>query len=161
MKKYIVALLVIAGLVGFDQWTKALAVSNLMGQDPFVLLPGVFEFHYSENRGAAFGILQNQRLFFLILTVIILAFIVFAFIKIPSTKKFRPLQYLCVLIAAGAIGNMIDRFFMGYVVDFLYFSLIDFPIFNVADCYITCSAILLIILIAFYYKDEDLKEIWK
>ena len=161
MKKYMLALLVVCGLVGLDQWTKALAVSNLMGQDAYVIWPGVFELLYSENRGAAFGIMQNQRLFFLILTAIILAFVIYVFVKIPSDKKFRPLQYLCVLITAGAIGNLIDRVFLGYVVDFLYFSLIDFPIFNVADCYITCSAIFLIILIAFYYKDEDLKEIWK
>ena len=78
MKKYILALLTVAGLVGLDQWTKALAVNHLMGQEPYVLIPGVFEFHYSENRGAAFGILQDQRITFLILTTVILVFIVYA-----------------------------------------------------------------------------------
>jgi signal peptidase II len=65
------------------------------------------------------------------------------------------MRFLMVFIAAGAVGNMIDRVFLGYVRDFLYFSLIDFPIFNVADIYVTCATILLILLLLFYYKEED------
>ena len=100
-------------LVGLDQWTKGLVVAHLKGHKPFVVWDGVFEFYYSENRGAAFG-------------------------------------------SAGAVGNMIDRISQGYVVDFLYFKLINFPIFNVADCYVTIAAACLVILIMFYYKDEDM-----
>ena len=65
-----------------------------------------------------------------------------------------------MFVTAGAIGNLIDRIRLNYVVDFLYFELIDFPVFNVADCYITVSMFLLVILVLFYYKDEDFSLIW-
>ena len=67
-----------------------------------------------------------------------------------------PLRAVALFIASGAVGNMIDRVALGYVVDFFYFELIDFPIFNVADIYVTCATIILAILILFYYKDEEL-----
>ena len=73
-----------------------------------------------------------------------------------SIPKAAPLAVCLMLIASGAVGNMIDRITLSYVVDFLYFSLINFPIFNVADCYVTCSAVGLVLLIMFYYKDEDM-----
>ena len=122
-------------LVGLDQWTKGLASAYLKGNSPLVLIRGVFELYYSENRGAAFGMLQEKQLFFFLI---------------------RPLAVCLMLIASGAVGNMIDRITQSYVVDFLYFSLINFPIFNVADCYVTCSAVGLVLLIMFYYKDEDM-----
>ena len=79
----------------------------------------------------------------------------------PREKKYLYLDYIIVLVVAGAIGNHIDRVINNYVVDFIYFSLINFPVFNIADCYVTVSMILLLILILFYYKDEDLEEIKK
>ena len=77
-------------------------------------------------------------------------------------KKYIPLKILCGMITAGGIGNLIDRVRLNYVVDFIYFSLIDFPVFNVADIYVTTSMILLLILVFFYYKDEDFQFLkWK
>ena len=76
--------------------------------------------------------------------------------KMPSDGKYRPLAVCLMMISAGAVGNMIDRVSQGYVVDFLYFKLINFPIFNVADCYVTIGAACLVFLIMFYYKDEDM-----
>ena len=75
--------------------------------------------------------------------------------KLPDEKKFVPLRICITLITAGAAGNLIDRVVQGYVVDFLYFILIDFPIFNVADCYVVIACILFIVLILFYYKDDN------
>ena len=72
------------------------------------------------------------------------------------TKKNMPLLALCVTITAGALGNFIDRLYLEYVIDFLYFKLINFPIFNVADCYITVSCFVFLFLMFFYYKEEDL-----
>lgn len=161
MKKYILAILSVLGLVALDQWTKYLAVVKLAGKTAYVLIDGVFELTYTENRGAAFGLFQNQRWIFLILTSIVLLAMIYCFIKIPSKRRFFPLQLLCVFIIAGALGNMIDRILNGYVVDFLYFSLIDFPVFNVADCYVTWSAVLAIILLCFYYQEDELKGILK
>ena len=78
-------------------------------------------------------------------------------IKIPFEKKYTKLQTALVFIAAGAIGNFIDRVSYNYVVDFLYFKLIDFPIFNVADIYVTVFAIYLAVLLLFVYKESDLE----
>lgn len=142
-------------LVLLDQATKLAAVSALKDGGPYVLIPGVFQLQYLENRGAAFGLLQNARICFLAVTLIALAAVIYVLVRLPLKRKYIVLRFLMVLIAAGAVGNMIDRVFLGYVRDFLYFSLIDFPIFNVADIYVTCATILLILLLLFYYKEED------
>ena len=155
--KYNLIGLAMAGLlIALDQWTKALAVKYLMNQQPFVIWDGVFELHYLENRGAAFGILQGQKVIFLICTVLVLAVLAFYYNRMPLEKKYQPLRAVGVLLGAGAVGNLIDRMVQSYVVDFLYFKLINFPIFNVADCYVTIGAACLVFLILFYYKDEDM-----
>ena len=87
--------------------------------------------------------------------------IVFLYLRIPKTKKYFWFRAIAILFCAGALGNFIDRVRQGYVVDFFYFSLINFPIFNVADIYIVVGTILLILLIFFYYKEEDLNVIFK
>lgn len=155
-KKYIFAVVWFFVLVVIDQVTKWMAVVHLKDNDAFVLIPGVFELHYLENRGAAFGIFQGKQVLFLIGGVIVCAVVMFLYAKIPSTKRFFALRLCSVLICAGAIGNMIDRIRLDYVVDFLYFSLIDFPIFNVADCYVVVACFLFAFLILFVYKEEEL-----
>lgn len=143
-------------LILLDQWTKSLAVAHLMNQEPFVIIPGVFQLRYLENRGAAFGMMQGQQTFFIIMALIALIAIAYIYFKLPWTKHFHPLRAAVLFIGAGAVGNLIDRMKFAYVVDFLYFELIDFPIFNVADIYVTCATILLALLIIFYYKEEEL-----
>ncbi len=106
---------------------------------------------------AAFGILQGQRGVFLLCTAVVLFFIGFYYNRLPEQKRFTPFRLTGVLLVAGAVGNLIDRLTSSYVVDFLYFKLIDFPIFNVADCYVTVGAVLLAALIIFVYKEEDLE----
>ena len=156
MKKYsIIAILsVIVGIL-LDQYTKLLAVAHLK-EAPITIIKGVFQLHYLENRGAAFGMLQNQQMFFLITGVIMIAVVSVLYLRLPLTKRMLPLRICFILIVSGAIGNMIDRVMLGYVVDFFYFELIDFPIFNVADIYVTCATAVLAILILFYYKEEEL-----
>lgn len=146
-------------LVVLDQITKKLAVLHLKNQEPFILIKNVFQLCYLENRGAAFGILQGKRPVFIVITLIILFVIVYCYLKAPYTKKFMCLRVVLILIAAGAVGNFIDRTLNGYVVDFFYFELINFPIFNVADIYVTCAAIFLVILVLFGYKEQDLNEL--
>lgn len=151
-----------AVLTGFDQWTKFLAVKHLKDQTDIALIPNVLYLHYLENRGAAFGIFQNQKVFLVLLTSLILAGVCYVLWKLPAEKHFLPLKILCFLITAGGIGNLTDRLRLNYVVDFIYFSPIDFPVFNVADIYVTVSMILLFILVLFYYKDEDFQFLkWK
>ena len=142
-------------LVILDQITKNLAVLHLKDKPAIVLWDGVFELHYLENSGAAFGMLQNQKILFVSIAAVILVIIGYLLIKLPRSKHFAILEILLVLIAAGAVGNMIDRVQYNYVVDFFYFKLIDFPIFNVADIYVSVSCVVLAILILFFYKDSD------
>ena len=149
------AIVLFAVLVGLDLMTKLWA-QNTLPEKPISLIQGVFELRYLENRGAAFGLLQNQRTFFIILTIIFLAAMVYVYMRIPSDKKFLPLRLLVIIVSAGAFGNFYDRLKLTYVRDFLYFSLIDFPIFNVADIYVTCSAVAFFIMIVFVYKEDDL-----
>ena len=120
---------------------------------------GVFELNFLVNRGAAFGILQNHQIFFAVITCIVLCVLVYVYVRIPCVHKYAPFHILLVLLAAGAAGNFLDRVRLGYVIDFFYFKLIDFPIFNVADCYVVVSVILLAVLILFVYKDKDLDEL--
>lgn len=156
---YLAAVFFVCLFVLVDQQTKFLAVSHLKGKKPVILIDRVFQFCYLENKGAAFGLFQNQRIIFLVNTVIVLAVIILFYGRLPQNKKFFPLRVCVVFIAAGAIGNMIDRCRLGYVVDFLYFNLIDFPIFNVADIYVTCSVFSLAGLILWYYKEDDFEQI--
>ncbi len=142
-------------LVILDQITKNLAVIYLKDKPAYVLWDGVFELHYLENSGAAFGMLQNQKILFVTIAVVILVIIGYLLIKLPRNKHYAMLEILLVLIASGAVGNMIDRVQFNYVVDFFYFKLIDFPIFNVADIYVSVSCVLLAILVIFFYKDDD------
>ena len=143
-------------LIVFDQWTKYLAVAHLMNKEPFIIIDGVFQLRYLENRGAAFGMMQGQQTFFLITGIIAVIVLAYVYFKLPWEKRFLPLRAVAMFIAGGAVGNMIDRVALGYVVDFFYFELIDFPIFNVADIYVTCATIVLALLILFYYKEEEL-----
>ncbi|MCR5033409.1 MAG: signal peptidase II [Lachnospiraceae bacterium] len=145
----------LVALLVLDQVTKYLSVLHLKNQDAIVLIPGWLELHYLENQGAAFGMLQNQKIFFVIIASLILALIVYVLYKIPYSKRYTMLHVLLTLIAAGAIGNMIDRIRQDYVVDFIYFVIINFPIFNVADIYVSVATTLLVIVILFHYKEED------
>ena len=161
-KTALLFLVLSAVLIALDQWTKLLAVSHLEGKPAWSLISGVFEFSYTVNHGAAFGILQNRQLLFYITTPVILAAVFYLYLQIPASKRYLPMKWVGLLLFSGAAGNLIDRAARGYVVDFLYFKLIDFPVFNVADCYVTVAAFLLILLIMWYYQDEDLAVFtWK
>ena len=157
---YAVGLIAVILGVALDQYTKYLAISHLQG-NPITLIDGVFELRYLENRGAAFGLFQNQQVFFLIIGSITLFFVIYLYIRMPQTKHFLLLRICMISITAGAIGNMIDRARFQYVVDFLYFELIDFPIFNVADIFATVATFGLMILLLFYYKEDDIDELFQ
>lgn len=144
-----------AVLILLDQFTKYLVLENLKDNPPFVILKNIFQLEYLENRGAAFGLFQNQRIFFYLSVIIINIAVIWFYGRVPMTRRYLPLRLCAVGIIAGAWGNCIDRIRLNYVVDFLYFKLIDFPIFNVADIYVTVSTFTMALLICFYYKEED------
>ena len=157
---YIIAAVTVIITLIFDQWTKYLAVTNLKDQEPFTIIEGIFKLQYLENRGAAFGLLQDQRLYFYFSMLLITVLVIIFYLRVPMTKKYLPLRVCAVFILSGGIGNFIDRVRLNYVVDFFYFELIDFPIFNVADIYVTVTMFVLLFLIFFYYKEEDLDRIF-
>ncbi len=151
--RFLKAFLPVALLTAIDQITKFMASARL-SDGPLVLWEGVFEFRYYVNTGAAFSLLEGKFVFFYVGTALVCAFIIYALCRMPAERKYRPLAVTLLFLMAGALGNLIDRVFLKGVRDFLYFSLIDFPIFNVADIFVTCSAAVLAFLIIFRYKDE-------
>lgn len=155
IKQIIAFIIGVCILAGLDQWTKYIAETKLKGNAPFVIIDGVLEFSYLRNTGAAWGILSGGRIILISLTVIIMIVIGYLVYRTPVEKKYLPFRVILMMVLAGAIGNFIDRAINGYVDDFIYFKLIDFPIFNLADIYVTVSMGLLIILVFFVYKDND------
>lgn len=143
-------------LVAADLFTKLLAVNALSDGRHIVLIKGVLEFYYIQNRGAAFGIFQDGTLILGMISAVSLIVLIFLYVRIPEDRKYLPLRIVLIFMSAGAAGNLADRALLHYVRDFIYFSLIDFPVFNVADIYVTCAVFILAYLILFYYKEEDL-----
>lgn len=140
-----------------DQYTKHLAVEQLKDRPAYVLIDGVLELQYLENRGSAFGMLQNQKFFILFVGVVFMLVILFFLLKLPEKKKYNIVHILLSVIVAGGLGNMADRIRLDYVVDFISFVLIHYPIFNVADCYIVVATVLLFFLFLFVFKEQDLE----
>ena len=155
-------------LIVGDQITKLLAELYLKGNEAFAIIPDVFELHYLQNTSAAFGVdpvsilqklfhfqyfvdhpeafLMWKMGFFTVFTIIVIILMFLLFLRIPEKKRFRWIDFMLVLLMSGAIGNLIDRVAHQYVTDFFYFKLINFPIFNVADIYVTVGVFLLIVL---------------
>lgn len=155
--RIIIDLIIFIFCIFADQITKYLAVIHLKDQRPYVLIDGVFELNYLENTGAAFGMLKNQKALFVLISIIVLIVITVILLKTPNKSKYSIFRISLVLIASGAVGNsLIDRVRFDYVIDFLYFKLINFPIFNVADIFVTVGTAILAIIILFVYKEEDL-----
>ena len=161
MKKWLLPAAGIALLVALDQVVKRWVLVVLVPHGPIPVISVILELLYVENRGAAFGILQNRQWFFMIITAVVLLGLLWIYPRIPDDRHYLPLRLCLIFIASGAIGNMIDRITRGYVVDFIYFKLIDFPVFNLADIYVTCSAFALVYLLIFYYKDQELECIFR
>ena len=144
----------VAVLTQLDQITKIIAVNKLSGQKDFPLIKGVLEFTYIQNTGAAWGMLSGQRIFFLLLTVIIVMLITYIVIRMPFNKKYMPLYITCVLVVSGALGNFIDRLTLAYVRDFIYFKIIIhlyLPFLFIIVC-IECTFIIIYYFIIFSYK---------
>ena len=153
---YILQALVCIVLVVIDQLTKIFA-RDYIKEHPITVIDGVFSLQYLENRGSIWGILQGKVDVLLIVSLLIFALLVYVYVKMPKTTFYLPLFWILTVMGAGAIGNTIDRMFFGFVTDFFYFELINFPIFNVADCYLTVCAFLVVILVFTKYKDDEFK----
>jgi len=148
------AILLVILLTIIDQVTKLAAINYLRPIGNISLIPGVFHLTYATNAGAAFGMLQGARWFFVVLTVGVLGAMVYYYVKLPHTREYAWVRLCLILICGGAIGNFIDRLLKGYVVDFLHVTFIRFPIFNFADIFLVVGTFLLAILMLFVIKDD-------
>ena len=147
---YIVFLIASVFMVLLDFITKYIVIASMDLNQTIPLINNIFHLTYVRNTGAAFSMLSGQRLFLILLPLLIIAAIlIFVAVKKPKNKL---LLLSLSMIAAGGIGNLIDRIRFGYVIDFFDFRLINFPVFNVADIFVTVGATLFIILL--FSKEE-------
>lgn len=142
-------------IVAADQFTKYLTVANIALSEEVPFLPGLLQLTYVQNTGAAFSSFEGQQWLFALIFVAFTGLILFEYYKKPM--GFLPFERWCIAaIYGGGLGNMIDRVRMGYVVDMIETTFMEFPVFNVADCFITCGCILLMGHLALFNK-----EFWK
>jgi signal peptidase II len=152
------SIILIAGIVIFDQLTKVAAI-NVLPQLPdqtFVFIPGFASFHYVKNTGAAFSIFSNATWLLALLSVILTIAMFYILYKTRKYKS-RLLRLSLLFIIGGAIGNMIDRIFLGFVRDMIEFTFVKFAVFNVADSFVCIGAVLLGIFLLFYW-DKNKKD---
>ncbi|MEA4815747.1 MAG: signal peptidase II [Lachnospiraceae bacterium] len=150
---YIIGILGVIVLIAIDRFTKYLAVLNLEPSESITFIKGFMDFTLIKNTGAAFGMLEGARWFFIVLTVLVLAFIIYYYRKIPINKNYNIIRGALVFISAGAIGNFLDRVINGYVTDFFEFTFFSFPVFNVADIFVVCGTFVLAYMMLFKIKD--------
>ena len=149
----IISILLLAAL---DQYSKFLALERLKPIGNITVIPNWFDLTFVENRGAAFGILQGQVWFFILITIAVTVFAIYYIRKMQGNDKVHNwMKVSIVLILAGAWGNAIDRILKGYVVDYFEFTFISYPVFNVADIYVVMGTILMTVLILFFWDDKD------
>ena len=153
--KTILSIILLAILVAIDQITKHLSVVYLAGNDPVDIIKNVLQLTYVRNDGAAWGIFAGKQWFFIMITILMLALLTYVLFRTPAERKYNFFRIIIVTLMAGAIGNFIDRIANGYVHDFIYFKVIDFPVFNFADICVTLSMVALIFVILFGFKDND------
>ena len=148
---YIVFLIASVFMVLLDFITKYIVIAYMDLNQTIPLINNIFHLTYVRNTGAAFSMLSGQRIFLILLPLLIIAAIlVFVIVKKPKNKL---LLLSLSMIASGGIGNLIDRIRFGYVIDFFDFRLINFPVFNVADIFVTVGAAIFIILLLFSKED--------
>ena len=153
--QYVLMFLFCAGAVALDQWTKYLVVELIPLHTRVEAIPGLFHLTYVQNTGAAFSLFEGMQGLFALIFLVFTALIVWDFLK--KTMPFSVFERWCILaIYAGGLGNMIDRIRLGYVVDMIEVEFIRFPVFNVADCFITCGCAALIFSLVLLNK-----EFWK
>ena len=147
--------LFVGGIVAADQFTKYLTVANIALYEDVPFIPGLLQLTYVQNTGAAFSSFEGQQWLFALIFAAFTGMILWEFFK--NTMKFTTFEWWCIAaIYGGGLGNMIDRVRLGYVVDMIETTFMEFPVFNVADCFITCGCAALIFSLVLLNK-----EFWK
>ena len=149
--QYLWMVLAAAGIVAADQLSKFWIVANIPLYTEIPALKGVFCLTYVQNTGAAFSSFQGMQWLFALIFVLFTVGVVWCFWK--NSMPFSKFEKWCIaVIWAGGLGNMIDRLRFGYVVDMVKLEFMEFAVFNVADCFITCGCIALIVSLVFFNK---------
>ena len=144
-----------AGIVAADQITKYLTVANIALYEDVPFLPGLLQLTYVQNTGAAFSSFEGQQWLFALIFIVLTGLIFWEYFKKPM--GFTTFERWCIAaIYGGGLGNMIDRVRLGYVVDMIETTFMEFPVFNVADCFITCGCIAMMVHLVLFNK-----EFWK
>ena len=139
------------GIAGADQITKLLVINNIEMGATVPAIPGLFHFTQVHNIGAAFSILQGMRWLFVALFLALTAALFWEYFK--KRLPFTVFERWCLAaIYGGGLGNIIDRIFRGYVVDMIAVEFMDFPVFNLADSFISCGCVLLLLHLAFFNR---------
>jgi signal peptidase II len=141
-------------IILLDQISKYLAVRNIVINGNYKFFNGLLEFKFVKNYGAAFGILQERKWLFIVITIIVISVLMVYLIKYSAEIHMLNKIAISILIG-GAIGNFVDRIRLGYVIDFIQVDIIksiNFPVFNIADIFIVIGTALLMIIIIFPQK---------
>ena len=150
--QYLFMILFVAAVTVLDQLSKFWVVENIPIYTQTEAIPGLFHLTYVQNTGAAFSSFEGMRWLFVVIFLLFAAGIIWEFTKHPmGLDRFE--RWCVTAIFAGGFGNMIDRLRLGYVVDMIEVEFIRFPVFNVADCFITCGSILLLAHLFLFNKD--------
>lgn len=140
---------IVAMIVLFDQVTKYWAQNTLAAVGSMPVIDGVFHWTYARNTGAAFSILRDKQLLLIMVTILVTVFITGILVRTINTDAHVAAKLSLAFIIGGAIGNLIDRIRLDYVIDFADFRLINFAIFNVADSFVVVGAVLLVFAVIF------------
>ena len=152
----VITFIIIAILVAIDQIIKLLVIEHLKPIGSLILIDGFIQLNYAENTGAAFGSFSGKTTF---LSIFTLAIIILGLIYLFVKKRKVDVEYICIsLIISGGLGNLVDRIFRGYVVDYIEPLFVDFAIFNFADILVTCSCIVLVIWLMYEIYRENKNE---
>jgi len=154
-RKYILPAAFVALLLAIDQITKYLAAVHLQPISEFVIIEGVFSLFYLENSGMAFGLMQGGRWFFVGLTLVSFVAVLWYYRSLPQTRYHSVMRFFLLMLIGGALGNFVDRLLHGFVVDFFFFSLINFPIFNMADVFLVVAVAALMIMTVFVKEPRN------
>ena len=152
---YLLMALFAGGIVALDQWTKYLTVTNISLYSRVPFWDGLVRFTYVQNTGAAFSSFRGQQWLFALVFAVFTVALVFELRR--NTMGLKPFERWCLVsVWAGGLGNMIDRTRQGFVVDMIELEFVSFPVFNVADCFITCGCALLLVHLVLFNR-----EFWK
>ena len=153
---YAADIIILLFCIALDRISKYFVIRRLKDHPAISVIDGILEFRYTENRGAAFSMLEDQTSFFLLICLVVLVTGCYYIIKSPGRSKYILSHLLIAMILGGAVSNITDRLIYSAVIDFIYLNSLHFPIFNVADAFLTLGTAGLVLSFIFFYKEDDL-----